>query len=183
MEQNQNKEKDKKTFINTSVDIICGSAVKTLYPVYLNQCLRTGINRESLIMSIFFDFDNKIPPSSLSSLGFTNDVITTDMFVPAVLPSKTDSLEKAENQKLLLRMPKNWHLNPGLSTDNKGASGNPCIGYTYAKLNADELTTILQKRFQQAKDYNRRYEPVLKDARSEERRVGKECRSRWSPYH
>ena len=23
----------------------------------------------------------------------------------------------------------------------------------------------------------------LKDPRSEERRVGKECRSRWSPYH
>ena len=23
----------------------------------------------------------------------------------------------------------------------------------------------------------------LADARSEERRVGKECRSRWSPYH
>ena len=23
----------------------------------------------------------------------------------------------------------------------------------------------------------------LVDARSEERRVGKECRSRWSPYH
>ena len=155
----QNKEKDIKTFINTSVDIICGSAVKTLYPVYLNQCLRTGINRESLIKPIIFDFDNKIPPSLL---GLTNDVITTDMFVPAVLPSKTDSLEKAENQKLLVRMPKNWHSNPGLSTDNKGASGNPCIGYTYAKLNANELTTILQKRFQKAKDYNRRYEPVLK---------------------
>ena len=24
---------------------------------------------------------------------------------------------------------------------------------------------------------------ALKDIRSEERRVGKECRSRWSPYH
>ena len=24
---------------------------------------------------------------------------------------------------------------------------------------------------------------ILKDIRSEERRVGKECRSRWSPYH
>ena len=24
---------------------------------------------------------------------------------------------------------------------------------------------------------------VLIEARSEERRVGKECRSRWSPYH
>src|SRR2546425_5292558 len=26
-------------------------------------------------------------------------------------------------------------------------------------------------------------EPPLADERSEERRVGKECRSRWSPYH
>ena len=25
--------------------------------------------------------------------------------------------------------------------------------------------------------------PKLKQVRSEERRVGKECRSRWSPYH
>ena len=25
--------------------------------------------------------------------------------------------------------------------------------------------------------------PVMKQLRSEERRVGKECRSRWSPYH
>ena len=24
---------------------------------------------------------------------------------------------------------------------------------------------------------------VIRDTRSEERRVGKECRSRWSPYH
>ena len=25
--------------------------------------------------------------------------------------------------------------------------------------------------------------PEIDDTRSEERRVGKECRSRWSPYH
>ena len=28
-----------------------------------------------------------------------------------------------------------------------------------------------------------KYARVLNDFRSEERRVGKECRSRWSPYH
>ena len=28
-----------------------------------------------------------------------------------------------------------------------------------------------------------RMEAALIEARSEERRVGKECRSRWSPYH
>ena len=27
------------------------------------------------------------------------------------------------------------------------------------------------------------YWPMAKEPRSEERRVGKECRSRWSPYH
>ena len=27
------------------------------------------------------------------------------------------------------------------------------------------------------------YEDAIKMIRSEERRVGKECRSRWSPYH
>src|SRR5256884_9736327 len=30
---------------------------------------------------------------------------------------------------------------------------------------------------------NRTTQPLLQQWRSEERRVGKECRSRWSPYH
>ena len=30
---------------------------------------------------------------------------------------------------------------------------------------------------------NMRAHALLEDDRSEERRVGKECRSRWSPYH
>ena len=46
------------------------------------------------------------------------------------------------------------------------------------------------ERFEQLKDYLRFYPNLGLDeedderaARSEERRVGKECRSRWSPYH
>ena len=31
--------------------------------------------------------------------------------------------------------------------------------------------------------YSDRYSASMNNARSEERRVGKECRSRWSPYH
>ena len=36
-----------------------------------------------------------------------------------------------------------------------------------------------------AADYESDYQkiPFRKGSRSEERRVGKECRSRWSPYH
>ena len=31
--------------------------------------------------------------------------------------------------------------------------------------------------------FNEKMTVQIKDGRSEERRVGKECRSRWSPYH
>ena len=37
----------------------------------------------------------------------------------------------------------------------------------------DKISTIISNAFSQIDD----------GARSEERRVGKECRSRWSPYH
>ena len=37
----------------------------------------------------------------------------------------------------------------------------------------------LKKTFQQVSDYP----DSMQIERSEERRVGKECRSRWSPYH
>ena len=33
------------------------------------------------------------------------------------------------------------------------------------------------------KDEKKAIERFIDDKRSEERRVGKECRSRWSPYH
>ena len=33
------------------------------------------------------------------------------------------------------------------------------------------------------RESSERVRTALKNSRSEERRVGKECRSRWSPYH
>src|SRR2546430_13539009 len=48
----------------------------------------------------------------------------------------------------------------------------------YLSVSLEELGILYdrQRRFAEA-------EPLLLRARSEERRVGKECRSRWSPYH
>ena len=50
---------------------------------------------------------------------------------------------------------------------------------------------VLRPRFDSLTDEQYLWEPVpgcwsirpRAEARSEERRVGKECRSRWSPYH
>ena len=37
--------------------------------------------------------------------------------------------------------------------------------------------------FEYMREHNSPTRPNENEARSEERRVGKECRSRWSPYH
>src|SRR5256886_16091111 len=49
--------------------------------------------------------------------------------------------------------------------------------FTIAELIADGMEPDAAKRTHE------KYVARLKRARSEERRVGKECRSRWSPYH
>ena len=43
-------------------------------------------------------------------------------------------------------------------------------------INSEEIIAILDIKSLEKKD-------SLENVRSEERRVGKECRSRWSPYH
>ena len=45
-----------------------------------------------------------------------------------------------------------------------------------------EIDKILVKKDIQS-DLSKELFAALKGTRSEERRVGKECRSRWSPYH
>ena len=61
----------------------------------------------------------------------------------------------------------------------------------YHILSYDQTTDTRKPTGNDAKGYNVRYKTVTssgmritnKIKRSEERRVGKECRSRWSPYH
>src|SRR5256886_12744025 len=43
--------------------------------------------------------------------------------------------------------------------------------------------TVAPERINAYRHLMTRVDPKQLDARSEERRVGKECRSRWSPYH
>src|SRR5256885_14519630 len=65
----------------------------------------------------------------------------------------------------------------------KGQEGNPQLQriYAVAFFTQKELDAHLH-RIEEAKRRDHRKLGVELD-RSEERRVGKECRSRWSPYH
>ena len=63
-------------------------------------------------------------------------------------------------------VPSTINLQPGTVTDEEISAGNGTLGpFTYRELHADLAS------------------PQPSSTRSEERRVGKECRSRWSPYH
>ena len=46
-----------------------------------------------------------------------------------------------------------------------------------------ELTKLNARRIEKEREEGIKNELTARAARSEERRVGKECRSRWSPYH
>ena len=48
------------------------------------------------------------------------------------------------------------------------------IDHTYYYMHIDE---------EMPEELQHEFEVLIKKRRSEERRVGKECRSRWSPYH
>ena len=60
------------------------------------------------------------------------------------------------------------------------------IGHVLPMRSLFKMQNWLSKLFENIKDnslYYSNYQPDYLAERSEERRVGKECRSRWSPYH
>ena len=54
------------------------------------------------------------------------------------------------------------------------------ISELLAQVDHEDMVNYFRLRFDRSKQ---NYQKWLEEIRSEERRVGKECRSRWSPYH
>ena len=63
-----------------------------------------------------------------------------------------------------------------------GTSGVNAIGsFQLSQLNSSSVQSQLKAAG--INTNSKQYKAAVKKMRSEERRVGKECRSRWSPYH
>src|SRR2546425_12383036 len=75
---------------------------------------------------------------------------------------------------------------PNVSSFDDDFSGVVIAIQDWAKVAAVSVTRQLLGIVGRAREQNRRMLRAFwneNDCRSEERRVGKECRSRWSPYH
>src|SRR3712207_9337604 len=55
-------------------------------------------------------------------------------------------------------------------------------GYNCSKIHSDIIQSKRERIMKSFRNADIQY-LIATDVRSEERRVGKECRSRWSPYH
>ena len=65
-----------------------------------------------------------------------------------------------------------YFISFGLSITSSGKEFVEALEAEMKKIGVGEIATV-----------SGRYYAMDRDNRSEERRVGKECRSRWSPYH
>src|SRR2546422_8657064 len=103
-----------------------------------------------------------------------------------MLASRSGVLERVRHKELcgplqsctlLLQMPQLDHLESALWRDAYSVEFPTQIGSSGAEFGG----RVGARRSRQA--FPRAHTPGSGWVRSEERRVGKECRSRWSPYH
>src|SRR3989454_3775051 len=89
---------------------------------------------------------------------------------PSPLGAVMRKEERAQVRDAIARLPENYRL--------------PLVLRYYSELSYDEIAQQLElRRNYVAALIFRAKQELRRKLRSEERRVGKECRSRWSPYH
>ena len=86
-----------------------------------------------------------------------------------------------EFRRVLFRSHYDQYILSCLVASTRNWSGNRQRPVSYTHLDVYKRQTV----FCAMNDFGNRFQPkpLFMSSRSEERRVGKECRSRWSPYH
>src|SRR3712207_9087598 len=115
---------------------------------------------------------------------FFNDTATTEIYTLSLhdaLPIYPDATQPITNINLTDTLPSGLTFKTGSVSINGSpdASADPTAGISIPTIAASSDATVSFVADVTAAPSG----GALKYVRSEERRVGKECRSRWSPYH
>src|SRR2546428_318488 len=118
------------------------------------------------------------PPAPVPTYFFFNDTATTEIYTLSLLDalpiSDTSASPSTPTGSVSFASDGTGTFSPGTSCNLlAGAAGTASCAVTYTPTVVGTGTHSITGTFV----------PTSNHARSEERRVGKECRSRWSPYH
>ena len=147
------------------------------YKIEFKENVNTDLSRELAAMAnssggrIFLGINDA---NEISGVEVDNSLISkVQDFAAQCDPSVDIDIERFENILII-------HVKEGLNKPYCCTKGF----YIRSGANSQKLSTREITEFIQAEGKVRFDEIVRSDcSRSEERRVGKECRSRWSPYH
>jgi hypothetical protein len=159
-----NKDDNKRFWENVSscIQLTAGSAVKKVVAGTYSLLTSHAVDPDIFISNIFFDTQ----PTNSADFNFLPQSDTARLFSPAnvivaTIPSDPESLKKAEEDGLTCYKPDGWYRNPEAALDNMGASADPTTGATYVLFIEQMLQDMLEKKLQQARDYDRQSKLVL----------------------
>jgi len=147
--------------VQTAIDIILGSVTRTVaaYAQLLARRSATKAFREQ----VFFDAPglSQHPSVVEAEAGSADPLLALDNFVAAKSPADHESLEKAEAAGTFALLRADWHMDPAPALDGLGASCNPLIGATLARLNERSLAARISKCITRCLNHNRHGQLVL----------------------
>ena len=127
---------------------------------------------------------------TILAIGINHDTAPVEIrekiaFAPDIQPEALQDLISTQvvSEAAILSTCNRTEIYCGLSQDNKELNVIDWLK-NYHKLNNEDISPFVYSHPDQlAVRHMLRVASGLDSLRSEERRVGKECRSRWSPYH
>lgn len=122
---------------------------------------KLGLAQERLSFDSKKHTDNNVPGlSDLIDIDENSDEVGD--FVQAKLPTDIESLQRLEAAGGFCYMSEKWHVDPQMTLDNLGASGNPRIGATLVRVNEVALLNKVRKALRRCTSHPKQQQRVMK---------------------
>lgn len=134
--------------IPVTINCFAGTTVLAIPAGLKYLCKRAGLKYKDIYKDIAFDF-TQLPQTGI------DDAISNENFILARLPKDKLSIQQAEEKGYFNSVAADFHLNPGVTQDDYGASASPPIGDVFIRVNDKPIKTLSAKLMRGARDFIR----------------------------